>query len=157
MYSVGSSVIATVGQQKDLGIIVTNDLSWSCHYSKICKNAYSSLRLHLIKRVLPATSSVLLKNLKTLKIEFGFVIFVFYFLQSNWLIQSIWFRSGCCRESCLGIRQPLDHKEDRRFVQHAFVTMRKIYITCWSCLNTFPRVFLQWQWVFDTLGKIIYS
>ena len=35
-------------------------MSWSCHYSKICKNAYSSL--HLIKRVLPATSSVLLKK-----------------------------------------------------------------------------------------------
>ena len=60
VYSVGNSAIVSVNNQKDLGISVTSDLSWSSHYSKICKNAYFSL--HLIKRILPVTSSVRLKK-----------------------------------------------------------------------------------------------
>ena len=54
------SVIVSAHEQKDLGVIVTDDLSWSCHYNKICKKAY--LSLHLIKRALPASASVLLKK-----------------------------------------------------------------------------------------------
>ena len=59
-YTVGDSVIVSAHEQKDLGVIVTDDLSWSCHYNKICKKAY--LSLHLIKRALPASASVLLKK-----------------------------------------------------------------------------------------------
>ena len=55
-YTVGDSVIVSAHEQKDLGVIVTDDLSWSCHYNKICKKAY--LSLHLIKRALPASASV---------------------------------------------------------------------------------------------------
>ena len=36
-YSVGGFNIASVVNQKDLEIIVTNTLSGDCHYSKICK------------------------------------------------------------------------------------------------------------------------
>ena len=35
-YSVGGFTIASVANQKDLGIIITNTLSGDCHYSKIC-------------------------------------------------------------------------------------------------------------------------
>ena len=41
---------------RDLDIIVSSNLSWSFHYSKICKAAYNAL--HLIKRNLTPTADV---------------------------------------------------------------------------------------------------
>ena len=71
-YAVGDSVIVSAHEQKDLGVIVTDNLSWGCHYSKICKKAY--LSLHLIKRALPTSASVLLKS------NYFFLLFVHIFL-----------------------------------------------------------------------------
>lgn len=46
---------------KDLGIIVTESLSWSSHINNICTKAYRSL--HVIRRNIPSGSSVNLKSL----------------------------------------------------------------------------------------------
>ena len=48
-YSVGGFTIASVANQKDLGIIITNTLSGDCHYSKICKKKYIMLSTSIKK------------------------------------------------------------------------------------------------------------
>ena len=42
-YSIGNDNIKTVRQQKDLGILVSDNLSWSSHIKEICSEAYQSL------------------------------------------------------------------------------------------------------------------
>ena len=59
-YSVGGFTIASVANQKDLGIIITNTLSGNCHYRKICKKAYHAL--HLLRRTLPPSAPVMIKK-----------------------------------------------------------------------------------------------
>ena len=46
--------------QRDLGVIVTNTLSWNLHYGKLCQKAYNAL--HLIKRSLPESAPVTLQK-----------------------------------------------------------------------------------------------
>jgi hypothetical protein len=55
-YDISGSTIELVTHQRDLGIIVSNNLSWSFHYNKICQKAYNAL--HLIKKSLPDVASV---------------------------------------------------------------------------------------------------
>lgn len=59
-YSVQGNLIEQVSSHCDLGISVTQDLSWTYHHSRICKKAYMSL--NLIRRVIPANSSTNLKK-----------------------------------------------------------------------------------------------
>ena len=50
----------TTSTHTDLGIIVSNNLSWFDHYDHICIKAYRAL--NMIRRVLPANSSTALKK-----------------------------------------------------------------------------------------------
>ena len=59
-YKVCGTTLESVTSQRDLGIIVTNTLSWSLHYGKLCQKAYNAL--HLIKRSLPESAPVYLKK-----------------------------------------------------------------------------------------------
>ena len=54
------SIIGLSSSYKDLGIAITQTLSWSSHVEKICCNAYRSL--HVIKRNIPPFSAVGLKK-----------------------------------------------------------------------------------------------
>ncbi len=47
-YEVNSNPIPNVSSHRDLGVVMTNNLSWSDHYSKICLSAYKAL--HMIRR-----------------------------------------------------------------------------------------------------------
>ena len=55
-----NTTLESVTSQRDLGVIVTNNLSWSLHYGKLCQKAYNAL--HLIKRSLPESAPVYLKK-----------------------------------------------------------------------------------------------
>ena len=59
-YKVCGTTLESVTSQRDLGVIVTNNLSWSLHYGKLCQKAYNAL--HLIKRSLPESVPVYLKK-----------------------------------------------------------------------------------------------
>ena len=59
-YKVNESIIGLSSSYKDLGIAITQTLSWSSHVEKICCNAYRSL--HVIKRNIPPFSAVGLKK-----------------------------------------------------------------------------------------------
>ena len=59
-YQIFASILQSVSCQRDLGIMVSNDLSWSSHYNKICSKAYRSL--NLIQRTLPPNSTLSLKK-----------------------------------------------------------------------------------------------
>ena len=59
-YKVCGTTLESVTSQRDLGVIVTNTLSWSLHYGKLCQKAYNAL--HLIKRSLPESAPVYLKK-----------------------------------------------------------------------------------------------
>ena len=54
MYSINNHPIKSVDSHKDLGILVTSDLSWSKHINSICSNAYKAL--HFIRRSISTTS-----------------------------------------------------------------------------------------------------
>ena len=62
VYKVCGTTLESVTNQRDLGVIVTNNLSWSLHYDKLCQKAYNAL--HLIKRSLPESAPVYLKKNK---------------------------------------------------------------------------------------------
>ena len=59
-YKICETTLKSVTSQRDLGVIVTNTLSWSLHYGKLCQKAYNAL--HLIKQSLPESAPVTLKN-----------------------------------------------------------------------------------------------
>ena len=59
-YSVQDNTIEQVNSYRDLGITVTQDLSWSQQHSKICGKAYMSL--NLIRRIIPTNYSTNLKK-----------------------------------------------------------------------------------------------
>ena len=59
-YQIFASILQSGSCQRDLGIMVSNDLSWSSHYNKICSKAYRSL--NLIQRTLPPNSTLSLKK-----------------------------------------------------------------------------------------------
>ena len=59
-YKVCGTTLKSVMSERDLGVIVTNNLSWSLHYGKLCQKAYNAL--HLIKRSLPESAPVYLKK-----------------------------------------------------------------------------------------------
>ena len=54
-YSISGQVIGHTHSQRDLGIIVSSNLSWTLHYNSICSNAYRSL--NFIRRVISHQSS----------------------------------------------------------------------------------------------------
>ena len=60
VYKVCGTTLESVTNQRDLGVIVTNNLSWSLHYGKLCQKAYNAL--HLIKRSLLESAPVYLKK-----------------------------------------------------------------------------------------------
>ena len=60
-YKVCGTALESVTSQRDLGVVVTNILSWNSHYGKLCQKAYNAL--HLIKRPLPESAPVYLKKL----------------------------------------------------------------------------------------------
>ncbi len=59
-YTIGNDTIKTVTQQKDLGILISDSLSWSVHIKEICSKAYRSL--YLIRRTIPCTSPINIKK-----------------------------------------------------------------------------------------------
>ena len=59
-YSICESPLVEVTNQRDLGVSVSCNLSWSTHYGKICQKAYGAL--NLIKRSLPANASISIKK-----------------------------------------------------------------------------------------------
>ncbi len=52
--------IKTVTQQKDLGILLSDSLSWSVNIKQICSKAYRSL--YLIRQTIPCTSPINIKK-----------------------------------------------------------------------------------------------
>ena len=60
-YYIEENLVPTADSHKDLGILVTADLSWSKHINFICANAYKTL--HLIRRSVSSTSLGLRKSL----------------------------------------------------------------------------------------------
>ena len=59
-YSVGSQDISLVRQHRDLGIIISDDLSWSSHYDHMSAKAYKALGF--IRRIITASASVSIKK-----------------------------------------------------------------------------------------------
>ena len=59
-YHLEDQAIATPDSQRDVGIASSRNLSWSTHYSAICRKAYNSL--HLLWRTLPSCSPIHLKK-----------------------------------------------------------------------------------------------
>ena len=59
-YRVNDSAIQCSSLYKDLGIIITQQMSWSTHINRVCSRAYHSL--HVIKRNLPQNSSLALRK-----------------------------------------------------------------------------------------------
>lgn len=59
-YSAQGSIIKSTSDCKDLGICITNTLSWSKHINYLCTKAYRSF--HVIKRNIPLSSSVGLRK-----------------------------------------------------------------------------------------------
>ena len=59
-YYIEEKLVPTADSHKDLGILVTADLSWSKHINFICANAYKTL--HLIYRSVSSTSLGLRKS-----------------------------------------------------------------------------------------------
>ncbi len=60
-YTIGQSDIPFVNSQKDLGVIVSNSLSWSEHFDLICSKAYQAL--YVIRRNIPPHSPIHLKKI----------------------------------------------------------------------------------------------
>ena len=60
-YTIGQSDIPFVNSQKDLGVIVSNSLSWSEHFDLICSKAYQAL--YVIRRNIPPHSPIQLKKI----------------------------------------------------------------------------------------------
>ena len=60
-YSIGDQVIGSVTSVKDLGILVSSDLSWDSHYSSIISKAYRSLAM--LRRYIGSSSSTVKKLL----------------------------------------------------------------------------------------------
>ena len=56
VYKVDETMIPFLPCHRDLGIVASNDLSWSNHYDLICSKAYRTL--HLIRRSISSSSSV---------------------------------------------------------------------------------------------------
>ena len=59
-YSVDGILLDRVDSHRDLGVIVSKNLSWSTHYHKICSKAY--LTLHMVRRNIPSTANFCLKR-----------------------------------------------------------------------------------------------
>ena len=59
-YILNNTPIKFTNLQRDLGLLIKSDLSWSDHYNYICSKAYRSL--YLIRKTIPATSSTELKK-----------------------------------------------------------------------------------------------
>ena len=59
-YNIAGAQLQSVRSQRDLGVVISNTLSWQQHYTKLCQKAYNAL--HLIKRTLSASASVNLKK-----------------------------------------------------------------------------------------------
>ena len=59
-YTLDGATITAANTQRDLGIIVNSDLSWTDHLNHICLKAYRSL--NLIRRTLSTSSPVSLKK-----------------------------------------------------------------------------------------------
>ena len=59
-YCIDGTVIPYQEKQRDLGIIVKNDLSWTEHYNIICRKAYQSL--NLIRRTFKQTMTTQVKR-----------------------------------------------------------------------------------------------
>ena len=59
-YRIIDSEVKQVDTHRDLGIVVSHNLSWNDHYSAICSNAYSTL--NFIRRQIPISSCVHLKK-----------------------------------------------------------------------------------------------
>ena len=47
-YNIAGAQLQSIRSQKDLGVVISNTLSWQQHYTKLCQKAYNAL--HLIKR-----------------------------------------------------------------------------------------------------------
>ena len=52
--------ISTNNQQRDLGIIISSDLSWSCHICRIVSKAYKIL--HLLRRTFCSSNDITTKK-----------------------------------------------------------------------------------------------
>ena len=59
-YSINNTNIKVNNSQRDLGILVSNNLSWNPHYSHICANAYRAL--NFIRRHIPISAPQDLKK-----------------------------------------------------------------------------------------------
>ena len=59
-YHIDGLLLDQVETQRDLGVIVSQDLSWSTHYRKICSKAYQTL--HMLRRNIPNTADTGLKR-----------------------------------------------------------------------------------------------
>ena len=60
-YRVNDSAIQCSSLHKDLGIIITQQMSWSTHINRVCSCVYHSL--HVIKRNIPQNSSLALRKI----------------------------------------------------------------------------------------------
>lgn len=59
-YSIDGSELDRVETHRDLGVIVSNNLSWSRHYQKVCSQAYQAL--YMVRRNIPSTASCHLRR-----------------------------------------------------------------------------------------------
>ena len=59
-YSIDGSELDRVEKHCDLCVIVTSNLSWSCHYQKVCSQAYQAI--YMVHRNIPSTASCYLRR-----------------------------------------------------------------------------------------------
>ena len=59
-YSIDGSELDRVETHRDLGVIVSSNLSWSRHYQKVCSQAYQAL--YMVRRNIPSTASCHLRR-----------------------------------------------------------------------------------------------
>lgn len=90
-YNLNGVAIASVNQQKDLGIIITTDLKWEQHISTIVKKANSFLYV-IRKSFQTMTVEVFIKIYKTYVrplLEYGYQIWSPYFKKDIDLLESV--------------------------------------------------------------------
>ena len=103
-YNIAGAQLQSVRSQRDLGVVISDTLSWQQHYTKLCQKAYNAL--HLIKRTLSASASVNLKKQLYISLDLHDLLFLVKCLQDPddniEINRFITFRRTCTRAGSTG-------------------------------------------------------